>query len=38
LRTLQRAGTEVLIVSTGIASNSALIFNALRGIDWYPPM
>jgi branched-chain amino acid transport system substrate-binding protein len=38
LRTLQRAGTEVLIVSTGIASNSALIFNALRSIDWYPPM
>jgi branched-chain amino acid transport system substrate-binding protein len=38
LRTLQRAGVEVLIVSTGIASNSALVFNALRGIDWYPPI
>lgn len=38
LRSLQRAGVEVLIVSTGIASNSALVFNALRGLDWYPPM
>jgi ABC-type branched-subunit amino acid transport system substrate-binding protein len=38
LRTLQRADTEVLIVSTGIPSNSALVFNALRGIDWYPPI
>lgn len=38
LRNLQNAGTEVLIVSTGIAANSALVFNALRGIDWYPPI
>ncbi len=38
LRNLQKAGTEILIVSTGIPSNSALVFNALRGIDWYPPM
>ena len=38
LRNLQRAGTEVLVVATGIAANSALVFNALRGIDWYPPI
>jgi branched-chain amino acid transport system substrate-binding protein len=28
----------VLIVSTGIAANSALVFNALRGIGWFPQM
>jgi branched-chain amino acid transport system substrate-binding protein len=38
LRNLQKAGTEVLVVSTGIAANSALVFNALRGIGWFPSM
>jgi branched-chain amino acid transport system substrate-binding protein len=38
LRNLQKAGAEVLVVSTGIPANSALVFNALRGIEWYPPM
>jgi len=38
VRNLQRAGTEVLVCATGIAANSALVFNALRGIDWYPPI
>ena len=38
LRNLQHAGVEILVVSTGIAANSALVFNALRGLDWYPPI
>jgi branched-chain amino acid transport system substrate-binding protein len=36
LRNLQRAGTEVLVLSTSLPSSTLLVFNGLRGLGWYP--